>query len=276
MPLFAPDHDLRDVFDSPLASAAAIERSVVSTQAAGLSDAEALFKDEPELRRKPKGAEARAQTRRCSRCGGIVPMGMSICVSCGVDQETGMRVGLDDDLAPAALTRSTGPPLHIAIIGLLCGLTSVVLLILALVQSARVEPGMTQYGWLCLALVAAIGIYGTSQFLLGKTSKMLMFALTLGLFVNLIAMIALPIMHANFDAKDRVVSVRTPGSEDPAAISDAGVEIKSIAERIDVQRIKGGLIITGIYVALSIYLLSPPVKKYFIRHSAMTGAVPIF
>ena len=181
LPLFAPDHDLRDMFDSPLASAAAIERSAVSTQNAGLSDAEVLFKDDPAPRRKPKGAEARAQTRRCSRCGGVVPMGMSICVSCGVDQETGMRVGLDDDLAPAALPRSTGPPLHIAIIGLLCGLTSVVLLILALVQSVRDEPGMTQYGWLCLALVSAVGIYGTTQFLLGKTSKMLMLALTLGL-----------------------------------------------------------------------------------------------
>src|SRR4029077_7062952 len=128
---------------------------------------------------------------------------MSICGSCGVDQETGMRVGLDDDLAPAALPRSTGPPLHIAIIGSLCGLTSVVLLILALVQSVRDEPGMTQYGWLCLALLSAIGFYGPTRFLLGKPCKMLMLALTLGLFVNLIGMIALPIMNANFEAKDR-------------------------------------------------------------------------
>jgi hypothetical protein len=44
---------------------------------------------------------------------------------------------------------------------------------------------------------------------------------------------------------------------------------------MDIQRIKHGLIITGIYVALSIYLMSPPVKKYFIRQAAMAGAVPL-
>src|SRR4051812_14666402 len=88
LPLLAADHDLRDMFDSPLASAAAIERAAVSTQTRGVSDAEALFQDEPARRRKPKGAEARAQNRRCSNCGGVVPVGMSICSSCGVDQDT--------------------------------------------------------------------------------------------------------------------------------------------------------------------------------------------
>jgi phage FluMu protein Com len=275
LPLLAADHDLRDMFDSPLSSAAAMERDAASSQTPGLSDAEALFKDEPARRRKPKGAEARAQTRRCSRCGGVVPMGMSICVSCGVDQDTGLRVGLEDDLAPPAPPRSTGPPLHIAITGFLCGLTSVILLILALIQSVRGEAGVTQYGWLCLAVVSAVGIYGSVQFLMGKTPKFLMLALALGLFVNLMAMIALPIIQANFEEKERVVSRITQRSDDPGAIGDEDVEIKPIAERIDVQKIKGGLIITGIYVILSIYLMSPPVKKYFIRQTAMAN-VPIF
>jgi len=276
LPLAAAEHDLRDMFASPLSSAASMEKSAVATGTAGIGDAEALFRDDPITRRRPKGAEARAQNRRCSHCGGVVPMGMSICSSCGVDQDTGMRVGLDDDLAPAALSRPSGPPLHIAIIGLLCGLTSVIFLILALIQSVRGEAGVTQYGWLCLALVSAVGIYGCVQFLVGKTPKYLMLALTLGLFVNLIAMIALPIFQANFEEKDRVVRVNSPKSDDDGSIGDAGVEIKSIEERIDLQRIKGGLIITAIYVALSIYLMSPPVKKHFIRQTAMAGAVPLF
>jgi len=271
------DHDLRDIFASPLASAAAIERSAVSTsQKPGLSDAEALFQDEPAPRRKPKGAEARAQNRRCSHCGGVVPLGMSICSSCGVDQDTGMRVGLDDDLAPPPSSRLAGPPLHISIIGFLCGLASVVLLILALIQSVRDEAGVTQYGWLCLALVCAIGIYGATQFLLGKTVKMLMLALTLGLLVNLMALIALPIFQANFEAKEKVVNPIAQRSEDPGSVGDADVEIKAVSERIDLQRIKGGLIITGIYVALSIYLMSPPVKKHFIRQAVIGGSVPVF
>jgi len=199
---------------------------------------------------------------------------MSICTSCGVDQDTGMRVGLDDDLMPQPLSRPTGPPLHIAIVGFLCGLASVVLLILALIQSVRDEAGMTQYGWLCLALVSAVGIYGAVQFLMGKTAKMLMLALTLGLFVNLIALIALPIMQANFEGKERVVSQRVHSPDDPASVGDEDVEIIPIAERIDVQKIKGGLIIIGLYVALSIYLMSPPVKKHFIRQTAM-ASVPL-
>jgi hypothetical protein len=274
LPLPVGDHDLRDIFATPVASAAAVERSAASPADAGLSDAEALLRDDPAPRRKPKGAEARAQARRCSKCGGVVPMGMSICASCGLDQETGLRIDLDD-LAPPP-PRPPGPPLHIAIIGFLCGLVSVVLLILALIQSVRGEAGVTQYGWLCLALVSAVGIFGCVQFLLGKTPKYLMLALTLGLFVNLVAMIAVPIFQVNFDEKDKVVTVLTDRSEDPHAIGDADVEIKSIAARMDIQRIKHGLIITGIYVALSIYLMSPPVKKYFIRQAAMAGAVPLY
>src|SRR5262249_42286535 len=53
-----------------------------------VADATALF----EQRRTPKrlvGAEARAQTRKCPTCGGIVPQGTSICHGCGLDLDTG-------------------------------------------------------------------------------------------------------------------------------------------------------------------------------------------
>src|SRR5262249_11466533 len=150
-----------------------------------------------------------------------------------------------DDLAPPPPPRPAGPPLHIAIIGFLCGLVSVILLVFALIESVRGEAGVTQYGWLCLAVVSAVGIFGCVEFLLGKTPKYLMLALTLGLFVNLMGMIAVPIFQANFAEKDKVVNVITNRSEDSHAIGDADVEIKSIAERMDIQRIKHGLIITG-------------------------------
>ena len=97
-----------------------------------MGDAEALFQ-EPAVRRKKKtGAEARAQALCCVSCGGFVPVGMSICTACGVDQDTGMRVGLDDDFAPPPRPAAPGPPLHIAITAILCGFTSVFLLILSL------------------------------------------------------------------------------------------------------------------------------------------------
>jgi hypothetical protein len=275
LPIPAGDQDLREMFDLPMGTAASIERSAVSGPAPDVSDAEALFKDQPARKKKTKGAEARAQARRCSHCGGFVPQGMSICVTCGTDQDTGLRVGLDDDLAPPPPPPSTGPPLHIAITGFLCGLTGVVLLILALIQSVRGEPGPTQYGWLCLALVSGFGIYGAVQFLTGKTAKMLILALTLGVFVNLFSLIAMPIIQANFEDRERVISHRVVKNDDPDALDAEDVEIKPIAERIDQQKITLGLTVILIYALLCIYLLSPPVKRYFARQAFLANA-PIF
>lgn len=272
LPVAAGDHDLRSMFDLPMGTGESIERSAYGgSSSPKVGDAQALFQDEPKHKRKPRGAEARNEARRCKNCGGVVPRGMSICASCGTDQETGMRVGLDDDLAPAAPPRPTGPPLHIAIVGLLCGLAGVSLLLLSLIQSVRDEQGATQYGWLCLALVSAFGIYGTVQFYLGKTAKLLMLALTLGVFVDLAALIALPIYQANFEGVDKVVSRVQTKSNDTDSLDDADVEIKPIADRIDIQRIKLGLLLIGLYVILSVYLLSPPVKKYFIRQQAFAS-----
>ena len=127
---------------------------------------------------------------------------MSICATCGTDQDTGLRVGLDDDFAPPPPPRPSGPPLHIAIPGMLCGLAGVVLSILSVIQSVRVPPGMYQYGWMALGVVAGYGVYGAVQFVRGKSLKNLIMALTLGVIVNIIALIVLPIFEANFVAKE--------------------------------------------------------------------------
>ena len=74
-------------------------------------------------------------------CGGVVPQGMSICVSCGVDQETGLRVGLEDDLVPPPPPAPSGPPLHVAIIGGLLGVAGLTLLILSLIRSVGGAEG---------------------------------------------------------------------------------------------------------------------------------------
>src|SRR5271157_6541713 len=98
LPVPVGDQDLRDLFDLPLGTAASIEKSAISSQKPVVSDAEALFQEPSVRKKKATGAEARAQARRCVSCGGFVPKGMSICTACGVDQDTGIRVGLDDGL----------------------------------------------------------------------------------------------------------------------------------------------------------------------------------
>ncbi len=267
LPVPAGDKDLRDLFELPMGTAASIEKSAAEGKKPKMSDAEALFQETTVRRRKQTGAEARAQARRCTSCGGFVPQGMSICTACGVDQDTGMRVGLEDDLAPPAPRTPTGPPLHIAIVGFLCGLTAVFLLILALIRSVRTEAGTSQYGWLCLALVSAFGIYGTVQFFVGRSVKYLMLALTLGVFVNVMALIALPIYEASF-ADQQTIVTRVSKKDSPDALDDEDLVIIPVAERLDLPRIEGGLVVILLYALMSIYLMSPPVKRYFIRRAA--------
>jgi len=274
LPVPAGDKDLRDLFNLPLETAASIEKSAVSSQKPVVSDAEALFQEPTVRKKKAKSAEARAQARRCVSCGGFVPKGMSICTACGVDQDTGIRVGLDDGLVAPPPRAATGPPLHIAITGFLCGLTSLLLLVLSLIQSVRGQAGATQYGWLCLALVSAFGIYGAVQFFIGRSVKYLMLALTLGVFVDAMSLIALPIYQATFADRETVVT-KVAKKDTPDSLDDEDVQIIPVTDRLDLQKIEGGLIVILLYAMLSIYLMSPPVKRYFIRRKAL-GSAPIF
>ncbi|WP_165249986.1 zinc-ribbon domain-containing protein [Paludisphaera soli] len=255
--------DLRDAFDLPMLAGEA-EKSVGSPPAA-IGDAAALFKDEPRRKKKPVGAEARAQARRCTRCHGSVPRGMSICPTCGTDQDTGMHVGLDDDLYPPPPPPPSGIPLHIAIPGMLCGLAGLILAILSLIQSVRVEAGVYQYGWLMLAVVAGYGVYGAAQFLRGKSVKVLILALTLGAIVDVIAMIGLPIFEANFAEQSDLVTRATAPIEDGTIGELADYEYKPLVDRLDQQRIMYGVTFMIIYALFAAYLNSPPVRRYFTR-----------
>ena len=182
-----------------------------------------------------------------------------------------MRVGRDDDLVPLPPRAATGPPLHVAITGFLCGLTSLLLLVLSLIQSVRGQAGATQYGWLCLALVSAFGIYGAVQFFIGRSVKYLMLALTLGVFVDAMSLIALPIYQATFADQEAVVT-KVNKKDNPDSLDDEDMQIIPITERLKMDKIKGGLIVILLYVLLSIYLMSPPVKRYFIRQAALNSA----
>jgi len=274
LPLPTAEGDLRESLGLPLLSTEA-ERSVTSTARVQVGDAAALFKDDVTRRRKPTGAEARARARRCSRCGGLVPVGMSLCSACGTDQDTGRHFGLEDDFAPPPPPPPSGPPLHIAIPGMLCGLAAVVLALLALIQSVRVEPGLYQYSWLALGVVAGYGIYGAVQFLRGRSVKNLIMALTLGVIVNIFALIALPLFEANFGDSRTYVSRVDVARDGDDATDLADWEIKPLAERLDQQRITAGVVVIFLYAGLSIYLNSPPVKKYFARRQAQLQSISI-
>lgn len=263
LPLPMADKDLRETFDLPLMSARDAERQGAAPAAAAVSDAASLFQDDPAPRRRPSAADARSRARRCSHCGGLVPQGMSICVTCGVDQETGMRVGLADDLAPPPPPPPSGPPIHVAIVGTLLGAGALVLLIVSLVRSVGAGEGWQNYGWLCLALISAFSMFAAVQFIRLKTIKLLMIALTLGVVINLLALIAMPLALANFgDAEPVVAPVQ---ADDP---DDSGMIIKPFEDRLDTQSLFLGITFLVVYAGLAVYLMSPAVKKPFHRANA--------
>ncbi len=260
LPAATSTGDLRDTFDLPLVSGREVERGEAVSGSA-TADASALFADTGAARRRQTAAEARARARRCSHCGGGVPAGMSICPTCGTDQETGMRVGLEDDFAPAAPPRPGGPPLHVAIIGGICGTAGIILALTSVIQSTRGTSSVEHYFWLSLAILSVFGIYACVQFIRGRSARPLMLALGLGVAFNLVGLVAYPLIEPMLRDPDQVIK-HDIKPEDPG---DAAILILPFEERINSERIATGVGILILYAVLSLYLISPPVKKFLFR-----------
>lgn len=272
LPLPIAEGDLREAFGLPLADARSLERTgAVSSEPApsAISDAAALFQDDPKPRRRPSAAEARSLARRCSSCGGFVPQGMSICVVCGTDQETGMRVGLEDDLAPPPPPPPSGPPVHIAAVGGLLGVAALILLILSLVRSVGGSDSLLTYGWLCLSVISGFALFSVVQFIRLKSAKLLMVALTLGAVINVLALVVLPLFEATWEDTGQVMQTINRPDDDPNSL---GVQFnKPLEDRIDTRRIATGVTVLILYAGLSVYLMSPAVKRPMHRSAAASS-----
>ena len=110
LPIPRSEGDLRDTFNLPLVSGReAEEGSVVAGGGRGVADAAALFQDSGRARKRVTAADARSQARRCMKCGGVVPRGMSICSTCGTDQESGLRRRTRRRPGTTAAARPRGP-----------------------------------------------------------------------------------------------------------------------------------------------------------------------
>jgi DNA-directed RNA polymerase subunit M/transcription elongation factor TFIIS len=244
--------NLRETFDLLLMTQAAGPAQPATAQ---VGDALALFKEKRPTSRRPSAVEARAHARRCPSCGGVVPAGMSLCPTCGLDLETGVRVDLTDELAPEAPVRPAGLPLGMSILGMICALGGLVLFVASMVQWYRGRGGAEFLG-----LVWLFGIFASVQFLRVRSIKLLMVALTLGVMINIVTLVALPLFQAReFDqatAESRQV-------DDP----DVEVAIPTYVERLaasgGTQRVELGIAFLIVYAGVSVYLTSPSVRRYF-------------
>jgi len=244
--------DLRDTFTLPMLTESDIASPPLTSKSASAADANVLFKDDPKPRKRPTGAEGRAQARRCPTCGGVVPVGMSICQRCGLDLDTNIRVDLMDDLSPATLAAPSGIPILIGVIGGLCLALSAAMVIFALILSNSGTAGAIYF-----VPIALFGAYASVQFLKRKSIKPLLVALTLGAAIDLVALVAMPIYDANQDI--RVVQVNE-SNENPDA---TGEMISSPLDQLDTNKVTTGFVILALYAGLSVLMLSATVNKSF-------------
>jgi hypothetical protein len=230
---------LREQFDLPLLS------EEMPTKPSARADAADLFREDAPVRRKPTHAEGRMRDRRCPTCGGVVPRGMSLCSTCGLDLETGQRIDLTEELEIPAPPRRPAPPLGAYVVG---GLSIFVSLLFALISLLQWSKGET--GYLFLLVVCLFGAFAATQFLRGKSLRLLFVALTLGVAIDIVAMIILPVVMA--------VSNVEVNHQDPE-----GPAIQSATERLDTQKLSWGVAIVVGYAAVTLYLNSPPVRRRF-------------
>jgi LSD1 subclass zinc finger protein len=253
--------DLRETFDIPLMmDEDEIPRRPGRNNA---PDPSSLFRDDPPSRRRPTGAAARSQPRRCS-CGGVVPAGMSLCSRCGLDLDTGLREEVaedDEDLladAPTMSRRGAETPFGILVVGGVCFLASVLLAFFCLLK-------LHGLGALSFALVCVFGIAASIQFLRGKSAKLLMVALMLGAAIDVVALIALPV----YDAMNNVAP--------PAASVDQGDDeekITPLAERVDPRVITWGIVILLVDAGFMVYLSTAGIRRHFEQHAQGIGVPP--
>jgi hypothetical protein len=217
-----------------------------------VADARALFDEGPKKPRRVSQAEARSQARRCPTCGSVVPAGMSLCSRCGLDLESGARVDLDVDFAPPPEPRAPALPLPVTIIG---GVTFLGSLAFTIVSFVFWLQGFDGYQY--FVPVGLFGTYAAVQLLRQKSVRLLLMALSFGLAIDIVALIAMPIYRANVEASAVDQTIAAGGHE------EVEVVIPSVVDKLDTQRLTIGLSLIFVYAGVVFYLLTPRVQRHF-------------
>jgi hypothetical protein len=174
---------------------------------------------------------------------------MSVCARCGLDLESGVRVDLEDDPAPQPAPRAPAPPMAVSIIGGIAFMGSLALTVLSIALWLGGFDGCQYFVPIC-----AFGIYAAVQFLRQKSVRLLILALSFGLAVDVVALIAMPVYHANMEAS---AVDRNMTSE------KAEVVIPSVVDKLDTQKLTIGIGLILVYAGVVFYLMTPQVKRHF-------------
>jgi hypothetical protein len=142
----------------------------------------------------------------------------------------------------------------IAIVGGICLLGSIIGTVVPIARWSIWHED----GWQWFIPIGAFAIFSSIHFLRGKSAKLLLAALTLGVLIDVLALIAVPVYKANAEA---TITVNTAPDDDP---NSAGQIIQSPAERLQQsqQQITTGILLLIAYAGLAAFLCSPPVHRF--------------
>ncbi len=254
--------DLRETFDAPLLMDDDDDPPPRPSRSkeAGVAG---LF-DEPPPPKKISTAEAKKRPRRC-QCGSVVPAGMSLCQTCGLDLDTGQRIDVEDFLDEVvAPPRPPSAPMGVTLVGMLSMLVSILLAGVAFYIYITGAAGERSWGYLLLGLVCCFGVFASYKFIQGKSSKYLLTALILGACINVVALIILPLTLA---AGVSGSAANTFGEPEPIffeeAPEDVPLGLKPVTAKIDWDKFSAGLAILAVTSALMFYITTPGVRRYF-------------
>jgi DMSO reductase anchor subunit len=107
-----------------------------------------------------------------------------------------------------------------------------------------------------LLVVCLFGVFASVEFLRRRSVKLLMVALTLGVMVDVVAMIAIPVYNAVTDVE--VVDASRPDGEEEK-------DIRPVNDLLDENRVMWGISLLVVYAATAVYLNSPAVRRCFER-----------
>ena len=241
---------------------------VLKGSSSAMTDAAALFRDEPATPRRKPAAEARREARKCPSCGGAVLGGMSLCERCGLDLDTGQRHVVEDyldEVEEPEIPEDMGTPISVLVIGVTTLCASLTMGVLSVISFEGL-------GRLCLTMTCLFGVVASIQFLKGRTAQALIVALLLGGAVDVVTLIVLPIVSAELEvaphgkAGQQAEDVETMPSSSEAegdADLDPTIEAAPLVKAIDTSKIVGGVILLFVDAFFLVWISTPTVQGYF-------------
>ncbi|CAN5783548.1 hypothetical protein BH23PLA1_BH23PLA1_00450 [soil metagenome] len=251
--------DLRETFDAPLLMDDDTPASPPRSKEAGVAG---LF-DEPVRPKKVTTAEARLRPRRC-RCGSVVPAGMSLCQTCGLDLDTGQRIDVEEMLEEVvAAPPPQNVPMGVIVVGMLTMFISTLLAGVSFYIYIAGMAGERSWGYLLLGLVCCFGIFASYKFLKGRSARFLLAALLLGACINIVALIILPLTLAAGVTGAGDLSGETKIMIFDEAPEDVPLGLQPVTNKINWDQFTAGLAILAATAALMLYIMTPGVRMYF-------------